>query len=406
MKAGLFVEHTTRPAARTSSFNGNFSFNTDAQNPRNTNVGFANALLGAITEYTESDGHPSAHGQFLITEWYAQDTWRVKRNLTLDAGVRFYYMTPTQSDGDQVAAFEPSEWSGAQAPRLYQPVTTAQGRRALNPLTGEILPPVYIGRLVPGSGNFINGMQVYDGTPQDSSPFRVAPRLVRLGRHRRRQDRHPRRRRRLLRSLQRRLHPRSDRAAAGAQHLPDQLHDHQRAAGQPVDARRRPPRGGSTRSRRPSSTTGALACSATSASTSSPTPPTSAMPGATSQLTVDINGRPYGYAYQPSSLDPTNVAGGQAQPLPDDFLRPYQGFGRIQQREFAGYSDYHALQFSVNRRRSSDGLSVGAAYTYQISTRTSARSIRSSRTIAPGTTRRTGGGRTCSCSTTRTRCRT
>ena len=52
--------------------------------------------------------------------------------------------------------------------------------------------------------------------------------------------------------------------------------------------------------------------------------------------------------------------------MPDDFLRPYQGFGRIQQREFAGYADYHALQLSVNRRRSSDGLSVGAAYTYQL----------------------------------------
>ena len=86
MKAGLFVEHTTRPAARTSSFNGTYSFNTDASNPLNTNVGFANGLLGAITEYTESDGHPSAHGQFLITEWYAQDSWRVKRNVTLDAG--------------------------------------------------------------------------------------------------------------------------------------------------------------------------------------------------------------------------------------------------------------------------------------------------------------------------------
>jgi hypothetical protein len=84
-------------------------------------------------------------------------------------------------------------------------------------------------------------------------------------------------------------------------------------------------------------------------------------------LTIDLNGRPYGYAYQASSLDPTNVVGGQAQPLPDDFLRPYPGFGRIQQREFTGYSDYHALQLSVNRRRSSDGLSVGAAYTYQIS---------------------------------------
>jgi hypothetical protein len=177
MKTGVFVEHTTRPAARTSSFNGTFSFNTDASSPRNTNVGFANALLGAITEYTESDGHPSGHGQFLITEWYGQDSWRMKRNVTLDAGIRFYYMTPTRSEGDQVAAFEPGEWNRAQAPRLYSPVTTPQGRRALNPLTGEILPAVYIGRLVPGSGGFTNGMHVYDGTPQDRSPFRIAPRL-------------------------------------------------------------------------------------------------------------------------------------------------------------------------------------------------------------------------------------
>ena len=57
-----------------------------------------------------------------------------------------------------------------------------------------------------------------------------------------------------------------------------------------------------------------------------------------------INGRPYGYAYQPSSLDPTNVSGGQAQPLPNDLLRPYQGYGSITQRTFAGYGDYHALQ--------------------------------------------------------------
>ncbi len=58
--------------------------------------------------------------------------------------------------------------------------------------------------------------------------------------------------------------------------------------------------------------------------------------------------------------------GGQAQPLPDDLLRPYQGYARIQNREFKGISDYHSIQLSVNRRRTSDGLSVGAAYTYQI----------------------------------------
>jgi hypothetical protein len=87
-------------------------------------------------------------------------------------------------------------------------------------------------------------------------------------------------------------------------------------------------------------------------------------------MTRQINGRPYGYAYQPSSLDSTNIINGQAQPLPDDLLRPYQGWGGVGQREFTGYSDYHSLQLTVNRRRSSDGLNYGFAYTYQISNNT------------------------------------
>jgi hypothetical protein len=60
------------------------------------------------------------------------------------------------------------------------------------------------------------------------------------------------------------------------------------------------------------------------------------------------------------------VIGGITQPLPNDFLRPYRGYGNITQREFTQYGDYHSLQLSVNRRRSRDGLSVGASYTYQI----------------------------------------
>jgi hypothetical protein len=87
-------------------------------------------------------------------------------------------------------------------------------------------------------------------------------------------------------------------------------------------------------------------------------------------ITRQINGRPYGYTYQASSLDPTNVSGGITQPLPNDLLRPYQGYAGIGQREFSGYSDYHSMQISVNRRRTSDGLSLGASYTYQMVNKT------------------------------------
>jgi hypothetical protein len=365
MKAGLFVEHTTRPAQRSSQFNGNLIFNTDSQAPLNTNVGFANALIGAVTQYSESDGHPSAHGQFINTEFYVQDNWRLRRNFTLDVGVRFYYITPTQSEGDEIAAFNPNTWNASQAPTLFRPVSTPQGRRALNPLTNEIFPAVYIGRLVPNSGDFINGMEVFEGTPQQHSPFKVAPRFnfawdpwddgktsIRGGWgvfYDRYQDDW------ILDLIE--LPPVLNTYNLFYTTLPELLNNPLTAT--PTGVRFiddfTPPvvYNWSVGVQRDIGfqLVGDVAYVGNA--------------GRNQQLINNaVNGRPYGYAYQPSSLDPTVVSGGQAQPLPDDLLRPYQGYGAIAQRMFNGYSDYHALQVAVNRRRAADGLSFGVAYTY------------------------------------------
>ena len=370
MKSGIFVERTTRPAQRASTFNGSLSFNSDGSNPLNTNVGFANALLGAVSQYQESNGHPDAHGLFMNTEFYAQDNWRIKRNFTIDAGLRFYYITPTQTHGDKVAQFEPDQFNPNQAPRLFVPALNGTARVARNPLTGENFPLVYLGRLVPNSGNFTNGMVVYDNTTQQHSPFKLAPRIgfawdvtgdgktaVRGG----------------FGTFYDRY---SDDNILDLVELPPLLQ---------------------TYTTNYTTIPELLASPLTATTTSVRLIKEFVAPVVHNwslgvqrdigwQLVADvayvgnaarnqlinnpINGRPYGYAYQASSLDPTNVSGGITQPLPDDFLRPYQGYGSITQREFTGYSDYHSLQFSVNRRRSSDGLSVGAAYTYQLSNKT------------------------------------
>jgi hypothetical protein len=366
MKAGIFIERTTRPAQRSSVFNGDLSFNNDASNPLNTNVGFANGLLGAVTQYQESTGHPSAHGQFSNVEWYLQDNWRLKRNFTIDGGVRFYYISPTRSTGDQLAMFVPDSWNAAQAPLLIQPVTSGGARRGLNTLTGEILPLVYVGRLTPNSGNFVNGMQVFDSQVQDAPPIKLAPRIgfawdvTGDGRT-------------------------SVRGGAGVFY--DRYSDDEvlRLIELPPVL--------NTYTTNYSTLQGLLA----SPLTASPTDVRYFAPfdppivynwslgvqrdigfnlvgdvayvgnrGDNQLLDRQINGQGYGYAYQPSSLDPTNVVGGRAQPLPDAFLRPYRGFGSIIQREFSGYSDYHSVQLSLTRRRSIDGLSFGASYTNEL----------------------------------------
>ena len=71
-------------------------------------------------------------------------------------------------------------------------------------------------------------------------------------------------------------------------------------------------------------TTTASACSAISAGSWSATSPTSARRGGSLLQTRNINAVPYGTNFLPSSIDPTT--GGA---LPDDFLRPYRGYGDI-----------------------------------------------------------------------------
>jgi hypothetical protein len=184
-KFGIFIERTARPAQRASTFNGSYNFNATASNPFDTNFGMANALLGTLNSYTESTAHPFAEGRFNQTEFFAQDNWRVNRKVTLDYGIRMVYMGPTFVEGQEVAYFDPSTWDPARAPKLYEAVCangaaqcSGSQRVARNPLTGQILNNTFIGKLVDGSGDFYNGMVVAAGTPPqfDVNKFKVSPR--------------------------------------------------------------------------------------------------------------------------------------------------------------------------------------------------------------------------------------
>jgi hypothetical protein len=65
-----------------------------------------------------------------------------------------------------------------------------------------------------------------------------------------------------------------------------------------------------------------------------------------------INAVPYGAKFLPQNQDPTRAASTVpgATALPDDLLRPYKGYGGIRMWNYTGYSNYHALQTSLNRR--------------------------------------------------------
>jgi hypothetical protein len=83
---------------------------------------------------------------------------------------------------------------------------------------------------------------------------------------------------------------------------------------------------------------------------------------------VNINAVDFGAAYLPENQDPTRTPSATpgATALTTNLLRPFRGFGNIQEHRTIFYEEYHSIQTSFNRRFSG-GLSFGANYTWSIS---------------------------------------
>lgn len=156
LKAGYFYEHSRVGQTATSNFSGSVDFGQNSLDPTNTGYAFANAYVGHFNSYTEDLGRGPDNTRRNIQAVYVQDTWKVKRNVTLDIGLRLYHAPwPLQSDGVasifSAQRFDPA-WGG-NPPVLYAPIATASGRQGVNPSTGAIVPQTYIGNIVPGTGN-------------------------------------------------------------------------------------------------------------------------------------------------------------------------------------------------------------------------------------------------------------
>jgi hypothetical protein len=149
---------------------GQFNFSTDVNNPLDTNYSYANALLGTFRDYTEIDAFSEVVGKRFIDEFYAQDTWKASRRLTLDYGMRFLWYTPWYSS-QPAAVFVPDRYDPAKAPRLNQPAVVNGANVAFDPVTGQTLPNVYVGSFVPGTGDRYNGM-VTNSDPNYPKGFR------------------------------------------------------------------------------------------------------------------------------------------------------------------------------------------------------------------------------------------
>ena len=160
---------------------GEFTFSTDTSNPFETNYPYASALIGSFSSYREIDAFSEVKGKRYISEFYLQDTWKANRRLTLDYGLRFLWYTPWYST-QPASVFVPERYDPAKAPRLYQPARINNVNVALDPVTGQTLPNVFVGSFVPGTGDRYNGMVTSDDPNypkgfRDSQGLEPEPRL-------------------------------------------------------------------------------------------------------------------------------------------------------------------------------------------------------------------------------------
>jgi hypothetical protein len=168
LKFGFFSERDSKTEPGSATYAGVYDFGHSGNNPLSTGNGYANALLGVFTTYTERTNRIDEERRHWQSDAYAQDSWRISPKVTLDYGVRVTHHGAVYEVREMNSAFDPALWSAAQAATLYQPycLTGVRGdqacstanRRAINPLTGEIVSQAYAGTTVPGSGDIANGM--------------------------------------------------------------------------------------------------------------------------------------------------------------------------------------------------------------------------------------------------------
>lgn len=154
MKFGGEVSFEAKDENANNITGGTFTFNSSStQGTSSTGVALtqtgsaiASFLLGRSTQYIEDQFDVTVNLRFGRREFFAQDTWRVRPNLTLDYGVRYQYFVPVKDANNVMTSFFPSLFSRAAVPTCTSAACTA---------------------LVRGTGNELNGIVVAGG----NSPF-------------------------------------------------------------------------------------------------------------------------------------------------------------------------------------------------------------------------------------------
>jgi Carboxypeptidase regulatory-like domain/TonB-dependent Receptor Plug Domain len=184
IKAGYYFEHDARNVSVYSVYNtaGTYYFGSDLGNPVDTGDPFSNALVGSLYGYGQDNIKQINRARYKQNEFFVQDTWKVSRRLTIDAGVRFQHLGALyEAGGAPLGMFNSTAYSKSAQGQLLLPYCTVSvaatascptaNKVSINPNTGAMYSYSRQGTFDPAT---------YNGTPfsgivSSSSYFKTPP---------------------------------------------------------------------------------------------------------------------------------------------------------------------------------------------------------------------------------------
>jgi hypothetical protein len=182
-KFGFYYERMARNVTVYSLYgvSGSYYFGSDTANANDTGYGFSNLLLGTVQAYGEDNTRFLNHARYNQFEWYAQDSWKISRRVTLDLGVRFQLPGAISSMGATLGLFDGSTYSAAKSGSLLFPAVVGGNSVAINPKTGATYQLARAGffdpATYPANGSPYSGMVQYHQQAFNNPGLGLGPRV-------------------------------------------------------------------------------------------------------------------------------------------------------------------------------------------------------------------------------------
>ena len=141
LKFGGYYEHVINKQPNSGNSNGVIIPANWAS--KDTGNNYANLLLGNLAEYDEQTKNLVNDIAYTIIEGYAQDSWKVRPNFTLEYGLRASYLGPWYGrNGAAFGIFDPSKYSNNPADLTKYTGVLYNSKDSSVPLSGTKKPNV------------------------------------------------------------------------------------------------------------------------------------------------------------------------------------------------------------------------------------------------------------------------